>query len=88
MSEPTVTTPDPRRGLPIRTLYVQVQQAVCRQGLQRGAREDLDDHLSQRERRQDPVKATVSGGTMTLENYSFGSTRGADDYVTAGKAAL
>jgi hypothetical protein len=34
------------------------------------------------------VKATVSGGTMTIENYSFGSTRGADDYVTAGKAAL
>jgi hypothetical protein len=34
------------------------------------------------------VKATVAGGTMTLENYSFGSTRAADDYVTAGKAAL
>ena len=34
------------------------------------------------------VKATVAGGTMTVENYSFGSTRHADDYVTAGKAAL
>jgi hypothetical protein len=34
------------------------------------------------------VKATVSGGTMTLENYSFGSTRDASDYVSAGKAAL
>jgi hypothetical protein len=34
------------------------------------------------------VKATISGGTMTLENYSFGSTRHADDYEAAGKAAL
>jgi len=34
------------------------------------------------------VKATISGGTMTLENYSFGSTRHTDDYVEAGKAAL
>jgi len=34
------------------------------------------------------VKATVSGGTLTLENYSFGSTRHTDDYVSAGKAAL
>ena len=34
------------------------------------------------------VKATVSGGTLTLENYSFGSTRHADDYEAAGKAAL
>jgi hypothetical protein len=34
------------------------------------------------------VKATVSGGTLTLENYTFGSTRHTDDYVAAGKAAL
>jgi hypothetical protein len=34
------------------------------------------------------VKATVARGTMTVENYSFGSTRHTDDYVTAGKAAL
>jgi len=34
------------------------------------------------------VKATISGGTMTLSNYSFGSTRHADDYETAAKAAL
>jgi hypothetical protein len=34
------------------------------------------------------VKATISGGTMTLSNYSFGSTRFADDYETAAKAAL
>lgn len=34
------------------------------------------------------VKATISGGTMTIANYSFGSTRHADDYEAAGKAAL
>jgi hypothetical protein len=30
----------------------------------------------------------ISGGTMTLDNYSFGSTRSADDYEGAAKAAL
>jgi hypothetical protein len=34
------------------------------------------------------VKAAVSGATMTLDNYSFGSTRDASDYVSAAKAAL
>jgi len=34
------------------------------------------------------VKATVVGGTLTISNYSFGSTRHADDYETAAKAAL
>jgi len=34
------------------------------------------------------VRATVKGNTMTLENYTFGSTRHADDYETAAKAAL
>jgi hypothetical protein len=34
------------------------------------------------------VKATISGSTLTLDNYSFGSTRGADDYEEAAKAAL
>jgi hypothetical protein len=34
------------------------------------------------------VKATVSGGTLTFENYTFGSTRGADDYMKAAKATL
>ena len=34
------------------------------------------------------VKATVSGSTLSLDNYSFGSTRGADDYEGAAKAAL
>ncbi len=34
------------------------------------------------------VKATVAGNTMTLANYSFGSTRHADDYEAAAKAAL
>lgn len=34
------------------------------------------------------VKATVSGSTLTLDNYSFGSTRSADDYEEAAKAAL
>ncbi|HEY1550233.1 MAG TPA: hypothetical protein VGG28_20535 [Kofleriaceae bacterium] len=34
------------------------------------------------------VKATIAGDTMTLSNYSFGSTRFADDYETAAKAAL
>src|SRR5262249_27109306 len=34
------------------------------------------------------VKAQISGDTMTLENYSFGSTRHADDYETAAKASL
>jgi hypothetical protein len=34
------------------------------------------------------VKAVISGNTMTLDNYSFGSTRGADDYEGAAKAAL
>jgi hypothetical protein len=34
------------------------------------------------------VKATVSGSTLTLDNYSFGSTRDAGDYEAAAKAAL
>ena len=34
------------------------------------------------------VKAAISGSTMTLDNYSFGSTRGAGDYESAAKAAL
>ncbi|HUJ62595.1 MAG TPA: hypothetical protein VLX92_29035 [Kofleriaceae bacterium] len=34
------------------------------------------------------VKATITGSTMRLDNYSFGSTRSADDYETAAKAAL
>jgi hypothetical protein len=34
------------------------------------------------------VKATVSGGTLTFENYTFGSTRDADDYTKAAKATL
>jgi hypothetical protein len=34
------------------------------------------------------VKAVISGSTLTLDNYSFGSTRGASDYETAAKAAL
>jgi hypothetical protein len=34
------------------------------------------------------VKAVISGATMTLDNYSFGSTRGAKDYTSAAKAAL
>lgn len=34
------------------------------------------------------VRAVISGSTMTLENYSFGSTRHADDYEAAAKAAL
>lgn len=34
------------------------------------------------------VKAVVSGSTMTLSNYSFGSTRAAGDYETAAKAGL
>lgn len=34
------------------------------------------------------VKATVSGGTLTFENYTFGSTRDPDDYMKAAKATL
>jgi len=34
------------------------------------------------------VKAVISGATLTLNNYSFGSTRGPDDYEAAAKAAL
>ena len=34
------------------------------------------------------VKATVSGATLTFDNYSFGSTRDASDYEGAAKAAL
>lgn len=34
------------------------------------------------------VKATVSGKTLTFENYTLGSTRWADDYMNAAKAAL
>jgi hypothetical protein len=34
------------------------------------------------------LKATVSGGTLTISNYSFGSTRSANDYETAVKATL
>ena len=34
------------------------------------------------------VKAAISGSTMTLDNYSFGSTRDARDYTSAAKAVL
>jgi len=34
------------------------------------------------------VKAVISGATLTIDNYSFGSTRGAADYESAAKAAL
>jgi hypothetical protein len=34
------------------------------------------------------VKAAISGTTLLLDNYSFGSTRGASDYESAAKAAL
>ena len=34
------------------------------------------------------VKAVVSGSTLVLENYTFGSTRGASDYETAIKAGM
>ena len=34
------------------------------------------------------VKATVSGATLTFDNYSFGSTRDPGDYESAAKAAL
>lgn len=34
------------------------------------------------------VKATISGSTLTFENYAFGSTRGRDDYEKAAKASL
>jgi hypothetical protein len=34
------------------------------------------------------VKAAISGTTMMLDNYSFGSTRDARDYESAAKAAL
>jgi hypothetical protein len=34
------------------------------------------------------VKAAISGSTMTLDNYSFGSTRDGRDYESAAKAAL
>src|SRR5215470_8737983 len=34
------------------------------------------------------VKAVISGATLTFDNYSFGSTRGAGDYEAAAKAAL
>jgi hypothetical protein len=34
------------------------------------------------------VKATIAGKTLTLENYTLGSTRWADDYMNAAKAAL
>jgi len=34
------------------------------------------------------VKAVISGATLTLDNYSFGSTRDARDYESAAKAAL
>ena len=34
------------------------------------------------------VKVVISGSSMVIENYSFGSTRGADDYESAAKAAL
>jgi hypothetical protein len=34
------------------------------------------------------LKAAVSGGTLTFDNYSFGSTRGASDYEAAVKAVL
>ena len=34
------------------------------------------------------VKATLTGSTLTFENYSFGSTRDANDYMKAAKASL
>lgn len=34
------------------------------------------------------VKATVTGTTLTFENYTFGSTRDPDDYTKAAKATL
>jgi hypothetical protein len=34
------------------------------------------------------VKAVIAGATLTLDNYSFGSTRDARDYEAAAKAAL
>ena len=34
------------------------------------------------------VKATVTGTTLTFENYTFGSTRDPDDYMKAAKATL
>ena len=34
------------------------------------------------------VKAVISGATLTIDNYSFGSTRAAADYESAAKAAL
>jgi hypothetical protein len=34
------------------------------------------------------VKAVIAGATLTLDNYSFGSTRDARDYEGAAKAAL
>jgi hypothetical protein len=34
------------------------------------------------------VKVVISGSSMTIENYSFGSTRDAEDYESAAKAAL
>jgi hypothetical protein len=34
------------------------------------------------------VKAVIAGTTLTLDNYSFGSTRSAGDYEAAAKAAL
>lgn len=34
------------------------------------------------------LKAVVSRGTLTFRNYTFGSTRHTDDFVSAGKAAL
>ncbi|MFT3696943.1 MAG: hypothetical protein QM831_27625 [Kofleriaceae bacterium] len=34
------------------------------------------------------VHAVISGGTLTFENYSFGSSRDRDDYVKAAKEAL
>lgn len=34
------------------------------------------------------VKAVIAGTTLTLDNYSFGSTRDARDYEGAAKAAL
>ena len=34
------------------------------------------------------VKAALSGGTLTFDNYAFGSTRDAWDYEVAAKAVL
>lgn len=34
------------------------------------------------------VKGAVAGGTLTLENYCFGSTRDANDFKTAAENAL